>query len=98
MIDFSNYKEALSVDAFVSIVTKDIIKGLDDTQKNMLKEKIPFSEAHFHYGLHIRNKYIYPYLETHKFGGKKVPDADTISMMIFERILKRFGGHISDYI
>ena len=33
MIDFSKYKEDLSVDAFVSIVSKDIITELDDDKK-----------------------------------------------------------------
>ena len=38
LIDFSKYKENLSIDAFVSIVSKDIIKELDDATKNKLKK------------------------------------------------------------
>lgn len=37
MIDFSKYKDDLSVDAFVSVVFKDIIKELDDDKKVKLK-------------------------------------------------------------
>ncbi len=71
MIDFSKFKENLSVDAFVSIVSKDIVKELDAKTKGKLKNGISFFEIDICYGRWIRNNYIYPYLEKHKLGGKK---------------------------
>ncbi len=97
-MDFSMYKENLSADAFVDIVSKAIIKDLDDITKIKLRNGITFTEAHFSYGLLIRNHYINPYLEKHRFAGKNVPDADTISMMILDKITKKVGGHITSDI
>jgi hypothetical protein len=97
MIDFTKYKENLSVDAFVSIVSRDIINNLDDDTRENFKKYISFGEIHFSYGLHIRNRYIYPYLEKHRFGGKKNVDADSLSMMIVDKIVKKLGGKISTY-
>lgn len=37
MIDFTNYKENLSVDAFVSIVSRDTINNLDDDSRKIVK-------------------------------------------------------------
>ena len=37
MIDFTKYKENLSVDAFVSIVSRDIINNLDDDTRENFK-------------------------------------------------------------
>ena len=98
LIDFSKYKENLSIDAFVSIVSKDFIKELDDATKNKFKNGISFIEMHFSYSLHIRNKYIYPYLVNHKFSGKKSVHPDDISMMIICNIIKKVGGKITDII
>jgi hypothetical protein len=33
MIDFTKYKENLSVEAFVSIVSRDVIKNMDDNSR-----------------------------------------------------------------
>ena len=95
MIDFSKYKKNLSVDAFISIVPKDIFKDLDDDTKERLKNGISFVDIYFSFGLQIRNKYIYPYLEKRKFCGKKSVDADNLSIMIVNRIIKKSGGKIS---
>lgn len=35
MIDFTKYKENLSVEAFVSIVSRDIIKNMDDDTRGI---------------------------------------------------------------
>ena len=70
MIEFNNYKENISVEAFVAIVSKDIFKELTAEEKCMLKNDITSSSVHFSFGLRIRNKYIYPYLEKNRFGGK----------------------------
>ena len=98
MIDFNRYKENISVEAFVSIVSKDILKELTDEEKCKLKNGITFSDVHFSFGLRIRNKYIYPYLEKHRFGGKKSIDADSVSFMVAEKVIKKIGGHIDDMI
>ena len=96
MIDFNNYKENISVEAFVDIVSKDILKELTDEEKCKLKNNIIFSDVQFSFGLRIRNKYIYPYLEKHRFGGKKSIDADSVSFMVAEKIIKKIGGHINN--
>ena len=58
MIDFTKYKENLSVDAFVSIVSRDIINNLDEDTREKFKKGISLFDIHFSYGLQIRNKYI----------------------------------------
>ena len=97
MIDFTKYKENLSVEAFVSIVSRDIIKNMDDDTREIFKNGISYFDIHFSYGLQIRNKYIYPYLEKHRFGGKRNVDVDSVSMMIVDKIVKKLGGRISYY-
>ena len=97
MIDFTNYKENLSVDAFVSIVSRDVIKNMDDDTREIFKKGISYFDIHFSYGLQIRNKYIYPYLENHRFGGKRNVDEDSVSMMIVDKIVKKLGANVKEF-
>ena len=49
MIDFTKYKENLSVEAFVSIVSRDIIKNMDDDTREIFKNGISYFDIHFSY-------------------------------------------------
>jgi len=49
MIDFTKYKENLSVEAFVSIVSRDIIKNMDDDTREIFKKGISHFDIHFSY-------------------------------------------------
>ena len=61
---------------------------MDDDTREIFKKGISYFDIHFSYGLQIRNKYIYPYLEKHRFGGKRNVDEDSVSMMIVDKIVK----------
>ena len=92
MIDFSKYKENLTADAFISIVSKDIIKELDAGTKEKIKADSSYFDIHFSFALQIRNKYIYPYLEKHRFAGERSIHEDDLSHMIASKVIKKLGG------
>ena len=58
MVDFDQYYGVISYDKFVEVVSKDVIKVLNEETKEHLKKGIDSMEAHFGLGMAIRNRYI----------------------------------------
>ena len=71
------------MESFLTETTTDIIRELDDDDRQFLLENPDYSENHFGFGLWIRNTYIHDRNVPLEYGWP-----DDLSARIFDRVIQ----------